>query len=61
MASRSMLPEEDEAGSLTMEAGGLDLTVSSLIMSLAVARFEDRSSSSRAVGRPKDKMNSTWL
>ena len=53
IASRSVLcmPDEVDAGSLVVV--GLDLMVSSLIISLAVVRFEVRSSSSSSVGRPK--------
>ena len=61
MASRSV-PRRvvvDDAGSLAV-VGCLDLMVSSLIVSLAEVRFEDRSSSSSTVGRPKYRNYLTW-
>ena len=49
------MPEGVEAGSLTLEEAGLDLTVSSVIRSLAAARLEESSSPSRVMGKPKQK------
>lgn len=53
--SRLLMPEGVEAGSLTLEEAGLDLTVSSVIRSLAAARLEESSSPSRVMGKPKQK------